>query len=142
MDFEEKGYLFVGHSEAGKSTITKIFGDEAKILCDDRNIVRKWPEGFRVHGTWSHGEIPIVSPDSAPLRGIFFLEKSDHVQIVKVNDKKIIAKKILACIIRPVATNEWWDKILDLVELIAEEIPCHILHFDRSKKVVEAIRSL
>ena len=32
-------------------------------------IVRKGPGGFRVHGTWNHGEIGRVSPGSAPLRG-------------------------------------------------------------------------
>ncbi len=29
---------------------------DVEILCDDRNIVRRWPDGFRVHGTWSHGD--------------------------------------------------------------------------------------
>ena len=64
--------LFVGHSEAGKSTIVKMLKGQAKILCDDRIIVRKWPEGFRIHGTWGHGEVPDVSPDSAPLERDLF----------------------------------------------------------------------
>ena len=38
-----------------------------EVLCDDRNIVRRSPGGFRVYGTWSHGEVPIVSSASAPL---------------------------------------------------------------------------
>ena len=65
-----QGLLFVGHSEAGKSTTVKMLQDRAEILCDDRNVVRRWPEGFRIHGTWSHGEVPDVSPASAPLRAI------------------------------------------------------------------------
>ena len=55
---EGQGLLFVGHSEAGKSTTVKMLQGKGEILCDDRNIVRRWPEGFRVHGTWSHGEVP------------------------------------------------------------------------------------
>jgi MoaA/NifB/PqqE/SkfB family radical SAM enzyme len=42
------GMLFVGHSDAGKSTITRLLMDaggagdmQVEILCDDRNIVRK-----------------------------------------------------------------------------------------------------
>lgn len=62
-----KGFMFVGHSEAGKSTMIKMLTGKAKILCDDRNIIRKTTQGFRVYGTWHHGEIPTVSPDSAPL---------------------------------------------------------------------------
>jgi len=46
-----KGLLFVGHSEAGKSTLVKMLQGKAEILCDDHNIVRRWPEGFRVHGS-------------------------------------------------------------------------------------------
>jgi len=41
------GMLFVGHSDAGKSTITRLLMDaggagdiQVEILCDDRNIVR------------------------------------------------------------------------------------------------------
>ncbi len=57
-----KGFLFVGHSEAGKSTTMKLLEGVGEVLCDDRNIVRREPGGgFRVYGTWSHGEVPIVS---------------------------------------------------------------------------------
>ena len=75
-----QGFLFVGHSDAGKSTTMELvrreLGERAEILCDDRNIVRRWPDGFRVHGTWSHGDVPDVSSASAPLRAILFLEQS------------------------------------------------------------------
>ena len=76
-----QGLIFVGHSEAGKSTtaamlknvgvgaglVPALEGDhkgsplQVEILCDDRNIVRRWEEGWRVHGTWSHGDVPEVS---------------------------------------------------------------------------------
>ncbi|RPI71464.1 MAG: radical SAM protein, partial [Desulfobacteraceae bacterium] len=69
---EDQGLLFVGHSGAGKSTIVKLMKPKAEILCDDRIALRRWPEGFRIHGTWSHGEVPDVSPGSAPLKAIFF----------------------------------------------------------------------
>ena len=71
-----KGVLFVGHSEAGKSTTMSMLKDEGEILCDDRIIVRRWPEGFRIHGTWSHGDVPEVSNSTARLHAIFLLEKS------------------------------------------------------------------
>lgn len=142
LKIDENGFLFVGHSEAGKSTICKLFRDNAKILCDDRNIIRKWEDGFRLHGTWSHGELPDVSPDSAPLKGIFFLNKSDQVEIKKIIDRKKIVKELLKCVIRPVADTGWWNKILDLLENIAEDVPCYDLYFDKSEKVVEVIKAL
>lgn len=60
-----RGMLFVGHSQAGKSTLVKMLQGRAEILCDERNIVRATDGAFKVHGTWSHGEIPMVSPNSA-----------------------------------------------------------------------------
>lgn len=139
IKFAGQGFLFAGHSEAGKSTIGKIFKDHGEILCDDRMVVRKWPQGYRIHGTWSHGELPDVSPDSAPLRAIFFLEKADEVQIVTVADKKIAVKKLLAFLIKPLATADWWEKILALIEDLVREVPCYILRFDRSGRVVDAL---
>ena len=87
-DHGGQGLLFVGHSEAGKSTTVKMLQGKAEILCDDRNIVRRWPEGFRVHGTWSHGEVPLVSAASAPLSAIFFLHKSKQNRLMRLRTAK------------------------------------------------------
>ena len=43
-----------------------VRGGLGEPLCDDRNIVRRWPDGFRVHGTWSHGDVP--DPSRRPRR--------------------------------------------------------------------------
>ena len=42
-----KGLLFVGHSDAGKTTTVRMLQDQAEILCDDRNIVRRSGDRFR-----------------------------------------------------------------------------------------------
>lgn len=94
-----QGLLFVGHSEAGKSTTVTMLKNaergvtgpsalEVEILCDDRNIVRKWskplsatgPSGWRVHGTWSHGDVAEVSSSSAPLRAILFIQQAPAIK--------------------------------------------------------------
>ncbi len=60
------GLLFVGHSSAGKSTTVGMLKGKAEILCDDRNVARRWNNGWRVHGTWSHGDVAEVSPRPRP----------------------------------------------------------------------------
>ena len=140
--FDGKGLLFAGHSEAGKSTMVKMMRDKAEVLCDDRMIIRKWPEGFRIHGTWSHGEIPEVSPSSAPLRAILFLEKSADNRLVRVENKGERVRKILEFLIRPFVTPDWWDKMLTLIEEIADHIPCYTLYFDKSGKVGDLLKGL
>jgi MoaA/NifB/PqqE/SkfB family radical SAM enzyme len=142
MILKGKGLLFVGHSEAGKSTTVKMMMDRAEILCDDRNIVRRWPEGFRVHGSWSHGEVPLVSASSAPLHAIFFLKKSDHNRITPITKRIDIIQRLMACIIKPVVTADWWQKMITLLQDIAKEVPCYEMEFDRSGGIVPEIEEL
>ncbi|MBN2320699.1 MAG: radical SAM protein [Acidobacteria bacterium] len=127
-----KGLLFVGHSDAGKSTIVKMLRGQAEILCDDRNIVRRWPDGFKVHGCWNHGEVPDISSSSAPLHAIFFHQKSPRNRLHRIEDPKLTLRPLLACLIRPFMTADWWEKMLTLLDSMSKEIPCYNLEFDRS----------
>ena len=170
------GILFVGHSDAGKSTITRLLmkgipspltgegGVEVEILCDDRNIVRKCfrplslipspltGEGqslprtryggggeWRVYGTWSHGDIPVVSANDAPLRAICFIEKANENTLTPLTDRRKITQRLLACIIKPFVTADWWDKTLGLIEQLAKEVPCYVMRFDKSGEIVGKI---
>jgi hypothetical protein len=148
------GLLFVGHSEAGKSTITRQLlaagaggGLQVEILCDDRNIVRRWvgnqgkPE-WRVYGTWSHGEVPDVSPNEAPLQAILFIEKANENAVIPLSDRREVRRRLFACLIRPLATADWWGKSLGLVEQMAREVPCCVMRFDKSGDIVGELRSL
>jgi len=116
--------------------------DKAELLCDDRMIIRKHSDGFKIYGTWSHGDVPEVSANSAALSAILFLEKSNDNCLMPLNDKKEIIKQLIGCIIRPFVTAEWWQKILGLVDIIASEIPCYVLRFDRSSRVIDVLRQL
>jgi hypothetical protein len=133
--YKERGLLFLGHSEAGKSTMVKMMRDRSEILCDDRVIVRRWPEGFRVHGTWSHGEVPDVSPGPAMLKAIFLLVK-DVDNGVQSEDKRAAFRHLMDCLIKPFATADWWDRTLSLGERLASEVPFYRLRFDMSGKVL------
>jgi MoaA/NifB/PqqE/SkfB family radical SAM enzyme len=142
MILEGKGLLFVGHSGAGKSTMVKMMKDTAEILCDDRNIVRHWPDGFRVHGTWAHGEVPLISSASAPMTAILFLKKSDQNCITLLVDRKEIMHRLMACLVKPLATSDWWQKMITLLAEIAIEVPCYEMEFDRSGGIVLEIENL
>ena len=157
------GMLFVGHSEAGKSTITQLLMDagvrangrspmQVEILCDDRNIVRKWLPSlattrqgggeWRVYGTWSHGDVPVVSANDAPLRAICFIEKANENTLTPLTDRKEITRRLLACVIKPFVTADWWTKTLDLIEQMVGEVPCYVMRFDKSGEIVGALTRL
>ncbi len=149
-----QGLLFVGHSEAGKSTTVtmlknardpkgfrKPFGS-VEILCDDRNIVRRWDDGWRVHGTWSHGDVADVSSASAPLCAVLFLQQDTCNEIARLTDRKEIWKRLLATLIKPMVTAEWWQKEMDVLERIVNEVPCYTMRFDKSPLIVAELLSL
>jgi hypothetical protein len=136
-----QGLLFVGHSSAGKSTTVKI-RDIAQVLCDDRNIVRLWREGFRLHGTWSHGEISAVSSAEAPLKALLFLKKSERNRLEPISDRREIAKRIIPCVIKSLETPQWWQKTLAVVEALSHSIPAYEMEFDKSGKIVESLVAL
>lgn len=136
------GLLFAGPSEAGKSTIVKMLTGRAEVLCDDRMIVRKDAGGFRIHGTWSHGEVPDVSPGSAPLRALLFLRQARENRIERVEDPRAVLKGLLPRFVRPFVTADWWDRILALAEEIAAGTPCYDMYFDTSGRIVGVLEEM
>jgi MoaA/NifB/PqqE/SkfB family radical SAM enzyme len=142
MILDGKGLLFVGHSRAGKSTTVKMLMGRGEILCDDRNIVRRWPEGFKVHGSWSHGEVPIVSSSSAPLNAIFLLRKSDKNKFTVLEDRKVIIQMLMGCLVKPLVTADWWHKNISMLEEMVRSIPCYQMEFDKSGEIVLELQNL
>ena len=147
-----QGLVFVGHSSAGKSTTMELLkkhlhpcpsprkGEGApavQILCDDRNVIRKWEDGWRVHGTWSHGTTADVSSVSAPLHAILFVTQSPRNEIVPVTDRKEIWRRLLATLIRSAVTAEWWQKELDVLEQIVAEARFYTMYFDKTGAIVD-----
>jgi hypothetical protein len=95
-----------------------------------------------VHGTWSHGEVPVVSPESARLAAILFLRKAPHNRLEPLRDPQRIAGELLPCVVRPLISADWWRKTLDLFDTLAREVPCYVLEFDKSGRIVELLREL
>jgi hypothetical protein len=142
MIIDVHGFAFAGHSDAGKSTIVTQLRPYGEILCDDRNILRRYPDGWRLYGTWSHGDVPDVSPNSAPLRAILLLEQAPFNRLTRITDRREIVRRLPFLIIKPLVDAGWWEKTLDLVGHIAREVPVYRLQFDRSGRVWDVLQEL
>jgi len=142
LGINDKGLLFAGHSGAGKSTLTSLLRSAGKILCDDRNIVRWHPDGWQLYGTWSHGDIPVGSPETAPLRAILLLEQAGENRLIPVENRAEVIRRLPFLIVKPLVTADWWEKTLDLVQRIAAEIPVYRLRFEKSERVIDALKPL
>lgn len=142
MIIEQRGFLFAGHSGAGKSTTLRMLQGIGDVISDDRNIIRRWPDGFRIHGTWHHGDIRQVSPASAPLHALCFIEQSNTNQLIRITEKREIFRRLLLTVIKPYTCVEWWQKTATLLEAITGEIPTYRLLLDTSGAVREVITEL
>lgn len=142
VDIGGKGVLLVGHSGAGKTTAARMMRTAGEVLCDDRIIVRRWPEGLRIHGTWSNGELADVSAGSAPLSGVLFLQKADVNRLVPMTKMSEIAQLLAQYVVRSVITADWWEKILTLLETVARETPAYCLQFDKGGRMPEEVMKI
>lgn len=140
--FGGSGLLFLGHSAAGKSTVCGMLAPQAGILCDDRTIARRRGKGFGLYGTWSHGTCDAVSSASAPLAGMLFITKSRRNAIHAIGDRGAVVKRLLPLVIKPLVTADWWRSTLDTLEELAARVPAYVMEFDRSGRIVPALRSL
>jgi hypothetical protein len=141
MHLGGSGLLFLGHSSAGKSTVVTQLRSQGTILCDDRMIVRRWLDGWRIHGTWSHGTVPDVSPGPAPLRALLFLEQANENCLVPM-ERAEVARRLPFLVIKPLVTADWWEKTFDTLEKLVREVPAYRLRFDLSGRVADVLAKL
>ena len=138
--YKNKGFVFLGHSGAGKSTMIKLMREHVQILCDETNIIRRENDGYKVYGTWNHGELPDVTADNAPIAGIFVLNQ-DKVNALRPMRKIEAVAQLIARVFKTIYTEELWQKQLLFFEKLVEEVPFYELSFDRSGKVKEVLDS-
>lgn len=77
IDDGGRGFLFAGNSGHGKTTMARLWEDEALILNDDRIVLRQREGRFWMYGTPWHGHHAGVSPRGVPVEKIFFLSHGE-----------------------------------------------------------------
>jgi hypothetical protein len=72
-----QGFLFVGPSEAGKSTVARLSGNH-HVLGDEMNLVHFTDGSPVLEGTAFNGTFRDKKSGSAPLRAVFLLNQAPH----------------------------------------------------------------
>lgn len=137
---EGRGYIFPGKSGAGKSTITRELAtrDRIGLLSDDRVVVRKIGEAFKVFGTPWPGEEGVAENRSVPLSGIFFITHASDNGIREITPQEAVAK------ILPVASIPWYDRevmpdVILFCEQLISHVPTYELHFKPGVEVGDVL---
>lgn len=127
-----KGFLFVGPSEAGKSTVARLSAAH-HVLGDEMNLVRREAGGLVVVGTPFNGLFKGKRPGSAPLAGVFLLKQAPRHALTPVSLLEAVPA-LAAEIVPPVGlaelvTPETLPAMMDLAEMLASNTPLKFLEF-------------
>lgn len=132
---DKRGYLFVGESESGKSTVANL-AEHRTVLSDEAIIIRKQSgmsseEQFKMYGApWVEG---MFSNDTAVLDSIFFLKKDSQMKFEPLTAAQSTVKMLSN---RFYSNKYMMDKILDLCATICSKMLCYEMHFVPDKALI------
>ena len=96
IEYKGKAYLFSADSGVGKSTHTslwrKAFGNDVKMINDDKPVVRIFDGKAVAYGTPFDGGSGIANNISAPLGAVVFIERGESNSIRKAETPEIIKR--------------------------------------------------
>jgi hypothetical protein len=140
LDSEAGSNLFVGHSGAGKSTSARLWKSlrDARILSDDRLILRNQGGHTWMHGTPWHGEAGFASPEKAALKNIFILEHGQGNEITSLPQSRAIGELFARCFL-PFHDPELLRFALNFLHEVTSFVPCYVFHFLPDSSAVEKI---
>lgn len=136
------GYLFVGHSGAGKSTLGKLLVSErsGRILSDDRVIVTRNGDTFRIHGTPWHGEAGLAHNGSADLKAIFLIQHGQQNELVRVAPSQASAELFARSFV-PWYRPESLGFSLGFMQEIVDAIPIYIFRCLPNPSAIEFLEA-
>jgi len=142
IDDDGSGYLFLGHSGDGKSTMAKLwFENRATILNDDRMVIREREGEFWMYGTPWHGDFKEWSPYGMVIRKMFFLCRgSENVAVPKQGAEAV--SMMLARAFPPIWDEAGMAYTVDFCHGLVSKVPCYQLNFVPDKAVLEFVRSM
>jgi hypothetical protein len=139
----DEAYLFLGHSGAGKTTITTLSKDKT-LLGDDMNLIHKIDGKFYV----SAGAIGGVTDTSKvlnnlyPLKAAFWLKQSLENKIEDFSSSEASSKYLASM------ANLFWnqldkqtiEQVMDFSFKMAASVPLKRLHFKKDKEFWNVIK--
>ena len=141
VDADGNGYLFVGQSGAGKTTMARLWEKEVgiRILSDDRIILRQDEEHIWMYGTPWHGEAEFASASRAPLKQIYLISHGKQNSLRDIAGVEAAAN-LFTCSFPVFYSPDGLKFTIDFYGTIVNHIPCNRLSVVPNSEVVAFIR--
>jgi len=142
---EEDGYLFMGDSGAGKSTIARfcpecfIFSDDAPIFLGHNGEYRVYPSPYHQLGPVKGLDKDVIQMN-ARVKGLYFLNKDNRAFLGTISKKKALSMILKRYIhFFTFLSAQAKSTIFDLFFEACDKLPTYNLHFRRDKDVLSII---
>lgn len=146
ISYENQGYLFSGRSGAGKSTTARIWSNfgNAKILNDDRVIIKKEKRNFFIYSTPWHGDYAdyLGTPiEKTRLKNVFFIYHNMINKAIRLNRRDSL-NFFLQNLFFPFWSKNSLNFVTTFAAGISSDLPVYKFGFKNNFSIVEYINSL
>jgi hypothetical protein len=141
--YQGSGLVFAGVGSAGKSTTARLWQQQsgARVVNDDRVILRKTGGQFRLYGTPWHGSGGMALADDAPLRRIFIIKHASSNQLTPLSPSQAVSG-LLARSFSPFWSTEGLKFTMQFLADLCQEIPVFEFGFLPDQTAVDFICNL
>lgn len=138
-----KGYVFAGPSDAGKTTLARLWAEssDVTVLGDECLILRKQGGQFWIYGTPWVGEAGLYSARGVPVERLLFLHHADQNLVARTPLNRAAELLLAQSLLTPYdATAVGFG--LDFCLSFVSEVPAHNFGFVPDHSAVRFIQGL
>jgi hypothetical protein len=143
IDDGGKGIVFAGPSDAGKTTLARLWNKVpgVRVLGDETLVLREVGREYHVYGTPWPGEAGLADPGGVPLRRVLFVQHADRNGVGAL-DQPLKVRKLLAQTVLLPYDREASERIIDFCISIAEAVPVAELGFVPDDMIADFVRGI
>jgi len=142
VDDNGSGYLFLGNSGHGKSTMARLWRDRhATVLNDDRIVIREREGQFWMYGTPWHGDFKGFSLAGLPVTKMFFLHPGEKNCAIRREGTEAVSMLLIRSF-PPLWDKEGMGFTLDFCHRLTDAVACFDLYFRRGQGVIDYVRNV